>query len=169
MYQFLPIDSAMDLKVFSCEEDSLTTYLHRFALGNHKKGIATSIVCRNAEERIVGYYAFSMAQVAKESLPPQAATGIPNYPIGAIRIGRLARCTTVKGQGIGALLLRDCLRKIVKLGQTKDGSVPGFRFILVDAKNEKAALFYETYGFVRFVEKPDTLVLALSTVIAAAR
>ncbi len=73
MLRFLPIDASMDLKAFSCEEEPLTTYFHRFALGNHKKGIATCVVCQNEDDRIVGYYAFSMAQVAKDSLLPEAA------------------------------------------------------------------------------------------------
>jgi len=167
MVQFVPIDSLMDLKAFSCEEEPLTTYFHRYALGNHKKGIATCIVCLNSEGRIIGFYAFSMAQVAKQSLPPEAAQGIPNYPIGAIPIGRLARDISVKKQGVGVLLLRDCLRKIAALAQTKDGSVPAFRFVLVDAKSEKAAQFYESFGFIRFVDAPDTLVLPVATMIEA--
>jgi ribosomal protein S18 acetylase RimI-like enzyme len=169
MYRFFPISGSMDLKAFSCEEEALTTYLHRYALGNHKKGIATCIVCQNAEDRVVGFYAFSMAQVAKENLPPEAAKGIPNYPIGAIRIGRLARDVSVKRQGVGELLLKDGLRKIAALGRTTDGSVPAFRFVLVDAKNEIAAQFYEKFGFIRFVDKPGALVLPLATVAEAIR
>ena len=162
--RFLPIDDSMDQTGFACEDEALTTYFHRYARQNHTKGIATCIVCLNNANRIVGFYTFSMAQVAKQSLPPEAAKGIPGYPIGAIRIGRLARDISLRGTGMGKILLRDCLRKIAALARSRDVTVPAFKFILVDAKNEKAAQFYERFGFVRFVDTPATLVLPLATI-----
>jgi ribosomal protein S18 acetylase RimI-like enzyme len=167
MYQFAPIDKSIDTTTFECEEEQLTSYFRTYARQNHEKRIATCMVCLDRQNRIVGYYTFAMAQVAKQSLPPDLAKGIPGYPMGAIRIGRLARDKSAQGQGVGEVLLRDCLRRIVGLATTTDITGPAFRFILVDAKTEKAAKFYEKYGFVRFKDTTGALVLPLATAVAA--
>lgn len=169
MYRFVPISESMDVAKFECEDEQLDSYFKKFARQNHAKRIATCIVCLDQDDQIVGYYTFAMAQVAKQSLPPEFAKGIPGYPMGAIRIGRLARAASSKGKGVGAALLRDCLNKFVALASQNQVSMPAFRFILVDAKNDHAAKFYETFGFVRFPDAPNTLVMTVETILKAAR
>lgn len=73
----------------------------------------------------------------------------------------------VTGKGVGETLLRDCLRRVVGFAIAKDLPVPAFRFILVDPKNEKAAQFYEKFGFVRFMDTPNALVLPLAAACEA--
>jgi len=167
MYLFAPIDKSMDTSPFECEEEELTSYLKSFARQNHEKRIATCMVCLNSENRIVGYYTYAMAQVVKQSLPPDLAKGIPGYPMGAIRIGRLARDKIVRGQGLGEILLQDCLRRIVRFALAQDLPVPAFRFILVDAKNDQVAKFYQKFAFMRFSDTKSALVLPLATAIEA--
>ena len=167
MYRFAPIDESMDRTKFECEEEPLTSYFRNYARQNHDKRIATCMVCLDQKNEIVGYFTFAMAQVAKESLPPDVAKGIPGYPLGAIRIGRLARDKSVRGKGVGEILLRDSLQRIVGFAVAKDLQVPAFKFILVDAKSERAVQFYEKFGFFRFVDTPSALVLPLATAIEA--
>lgn len=167
MYRIVPIDDSIDRTMFECEEVGLTAYFKNFARQNHDKRIATCMVCLDPRGRAVGYYTFAMAQVGKQSLPAEVAKGIPGYPMGAVRIGRLARDRSFRGKGLGEVLLRDCLLRIVNLALARDLPTRAFRFILVDAKSDHAARFYETFGFVRFVDTPATLVLPVATAIAA--
>lgn len=167
MYNFVPINDSMDRSTFDCEEEQLTTYLKHNARQNHDKRIATCMVCLDADNRIVGYYTFAMAEVAKKSLPLEVVKGIPGYPMGAIRIGRLARDYSVRGKGVGEVLLRDCLQRVVNHALSKEAIIPAFRFILVDAKNDKAIQFYQKFGFVRLLDESNALVLPLATAIEA--
>jgi GNAT superfamily N-acetyltransferase len=167
MYRFAPIDESMDRTAFNCEKEQLTAYFRLYARQNHERRIATCMVCLDAEDRVVGYYTFAMAQIAKHSLPPEVVKGIPGYPLGAVRIGRLARDVSVRGRGVGALLLRDCLTRIVGLAISAGMPMPAFRFILVDAKTAQAVQFYQGFGFVCFKDTPSVLVLPLATAIEA--
>lgn len=167
MYNFVPINDSMDRSTFECESEQLTSYLKHHARQNHDKRIATCMVCLDTDSRIVGYYTFAMAEIAKKSLPPQVAKGIPGYPIGAIRIGRLARDQSVRGKGVGEILLSDCLKRVVQQALSKEAVVPAFRFILVDAKNDKAIHFYQKFGFVRLLDESVAMVLPLATAIEA--
>jgi predicted GNAT family N-acyltransferase len=169
MYRFVPIAKSMEVNHFQCEQEELVSYFKKYARQNHEKRIATCIVCLDQADQILGYYTFAMAQVAKQNLPPDLAKGIPGYPLGAIRIGRLARDRSMKGKGVGEALLRDCLQKVAALTSQKEVSMPAFRFILVDAKNDYAARFYESFGFVRFPDTPNLLVMTVETILKASR
>ena len=112
---------------------------------------------------VVGYYSLSAFTLALEELPDQLARKLPRYDaIPAVRIGRLARATCVRGQGMGALLLGDAIRRILSAGR----SVAVFA-IVVDAKDEHAVAFYRGLGFQPFPSRPHRLFLLTSTALAA--
>ena len=106
-----------------------------------------------------------LAQIAKKNLPPDQARGIPGYPIGAIRIGRLASDLSFRGQGVAKILLRDCLSRIVLLARSAES--PAFRFIIVDAKNDVAIKIYHSFGFILLPDNCQTLVLPVETVLSS--
>jgi ribosomal protein S18 acetylase RimI-like enzyme len=81
----------------------------------------------------------------------------------------LARDKILRDQGLGEILLQDCLRRIVRFALAQDPPVPAFRFILVDAKNDQVAKFYEKFGFMRLSDTKSALVLPLATAIEAFR
>jgi GNAT superfamily N-acetyltransferase len=62
-----------------------------------------------------------------------------------------------KGDGLGAALLADALRRAVT------AEIAAYAFI-VDAKDETAARFYTHHGFVALPEQPLCLLMALATV-----
>ncbi len=98
-----------------------------------------------------------------DDLPPDLRRRLPRYEaIPAALIGRLARDERVRGQGVGELLLADAIVRILSAAQ----SVAVFA-IVVDAKDERAATFYEGYGFERFPTRPLRLFLPASTAAAA--
>jgi ribosomal protein S18 acetylase RimI-like enzyme len=82
--------------------------------------------------------------------------------VPAALIGRLARDTRVRGQGVGELLVADAVRRI--LGASRSLAVFA---IVVDAKDDRAATFYEGFGFRRFPLHPGRLFLPVSVAAAA--
>lgn len=69
---------------------------------------------------------------------------LPNYPLPALRLARLAVAESAQGQGIGKLLLRTIFRIAHEMAD-RTGCIA----VVVDAKREAVAL-YERYGFEAF-------------------
>lgn len=157
----------MDRDNFDCGEPDLNRYFKEHARQNDERGIALCLVCLDGDRKPIGFYTYAMAEIARASLPPQVAKGLPGYPVGAIRIGRLARDLSVRGKGLGEILLRDCLTRIAGLSDAPD--VPAFKFVVVNAINRKAVEFYQAFGFVALQDSPNTLLLSRETINAATR
>lgn len=138
---------------YSCGVDELDEYLHRYAKGNHKKGIGKSFLLVQ-NDKVVGYYTISMGEVQHHSLPADAQTGIPRYPVPVARIGRLSVDITAKGQGLGKFLLVDALQRAWDVAQM----VAAYA-VVVDAKGPDSKAFYEHFGFAPFADEPMSLVL----------
>ena len=143
----------MDRSGFTCGEPALDAYLHKQAGQDMRRGFATVIAARQEDnpKTVVGFYTLSAASILLTSLPDGTARKMPRYPsVPAIRLGRLAVATSMQGQHLGSLLVLDALRRACR-------NELAWAVFLVDAKNERAATFYERLLFQRFHE--NTLVL----------
>ncbi len=67
-------------------------------------------------------------------------------------IARLAVDLRFQGQGLGAALLRDAMRRTLAAAE-----IAGIRGVVVHAKDERAADFYKLFGFAPFADAPLTL------------
>ena len=130
---------------FDCGEELLNQYLRTLAGQHRTKGIATTFVLVDSgrPSRILGYYSLSAASLAFERLTEADRKGLPAYPVPAVRIGRLATSLSVRGQGLGELLLlQNAIRRTLQARETL-----GVHAVLVEAKNSAAEGFYRKYGF----------------------
>jgi ribosomal protein S18 acetylase RimI-like enzyme len=117
----------------------------------------------DSEHGVAGFYSLSSFTLTIEVLPQEIARKLPRYDaIPAALIGRLARDERVRGQGIGELLLADAVRRILSASQ----SLAVFA-IIADAKDDRAARFYENFGFRRFPLRPNRLFLLTTTAAEA--
>jgi predicted GNAT family N-acyltransferase len=91
--------------------------------------------------RILGYYGLSAASLAFERLTAVDRKGLPDYPVLAVRIGRLATSVSVRGQRLGELLLQNAIKRILQARNWLGVHA------LVEAKNAAAEGFYRKYGF----------------------
>jgi predicted GNAT family N-acyltransferase len=115
------------------------------------------------DDGIAGFYSLSMFTVALEHLPPDLARKLPRYEaIPAALIGRLARHERTRGTGMGDILLADALRRTLSASET----IAAYA-ILLDAKDEAAARFYQARGFAPLPDKPDRLFILSETVSQA--
>jgi ribosomal protein S18 acetylase RimI-like enzyme len=144
---------------FSCGVAALDDYLRRQASQHHRDGIATThvLVDDSAPGRVLGYCALSAAQLQVEDLQPEDRARLPAYPVPAIRMARLAVSTHAQGQGYGQLLLGHAVNIAFATRQTL-----GVRVLVVNAKDEVAVRFYESYGFRRTSAQALTLYLSIS-------
>ncbi len=127
--------------LFDCGSPELNDYLQKFALANHQSGLARSYVaCRG--KRIVGFYSLVFGSISHADATARASKGIPRHPIPIILIARLAVDKTEQGAGMGKGLVRDAMLRTLQAAD-----IGGLRAILVHAKDQTAAEFYERFGF----------------------
>ena len=154
-----PLGSHHDRAAFSCGEPALDSYLQRQASQDIRRRVAQAFVALGgAPGKIAGYYSLSAASFEKEELPPVLAKRLPHYPVPAAILGRLAVDRACQGQGLGEILLLDAVRRVVRAS-----AMLVVYALIVDAKTDRAAAFYERYGFRTFASIQRRLFLPLET------
>lgn len=159
-----PLGKSHDRNAFDCGDDHLNTYLKRYARQNHESGGAKCFVAcaRETPARILGFYTLSPASVEFARAPAVATRGLARYEVPVYRLGRLAVDRSVQGRGLGgSLLLRAAERCMIVAEQA--GGVA----LLIDAKNDDAAAWYEGYGALRLLDAPLSLLLPFAVVLKA--
>ncbi len=145
-----------DRNGFSCGADSLDRYL-RTQAGQDMRRKANGVFVLTAiarPSRVLGYYTLCATGLAPGAIPEAARKHIPRYPlVSATLLGRLAVALAAQGQGLGALLLADAVRRAYESAATIGSSM-----LAVDALDDRASAFYARYGFLRL---PDSLRLIL--------
>ncbi len=136
----------------------LDDYLKHFAAQQSKKGVAAVrvLVDTSSPGIILGYYCLSAAQVDVAQLDERARKKLPRYPVPCFRLGRLAVHADYQARGLGRLLLGCAVERCLEARK----QVAAYA-LLVDAKDERAQVFYAHYGFVPCRENNMTLYLPL--------
>lgn len=158
-----PVGKRHDRAAFDCGDPDLNAFLLRHARQSHDKGGAkTFLAIDDTSGRIFGFYSLSPASVAYERTPEVIKRGLARYEVPVFRLARLAVDRSVQGQGLGGQLLlaagRRCLRVAVEAGGVA---------LMIDAKNNRVARWYESYGAVPLHDTPLSLLLPLRTIAAA--
>lgn len=152
-----------DRAAFSCGVAALDEWFHQRAGQDEKRNVARVFVAIDDDRGIVGFYSLSSFTLTLTDLPPEHAKRLPRYDaIPAALIGRLARDQRVRGERVGDLLLADAVLRI--LGAAKSLAVFA---IVVDAKDEPAAIFYRNFGFISFPNRPFRLFIPVADAMEA--
>lgn len=159
-----PIGKAPDRAGFDCGDVALNDYLRRHARQNHDNGVSkTFLAVAEADRRtILGYFTLSPASVAYARVPEAARRASGRYEVPGFRLGRLAVARSMQGRGLGGQLLLAAARRCI-LAATEVGGTS----LVIDAKSERAAAWYASYGAAPLLDAPLTLVLPLATAAAA--
>jgi GNAT superfamily N-acetyltransferase len=160
----VPLDRMHDRAAFDCGDDQLNEYLRRYARQNHESGGAKCFVASriDAPVRIIGFYTLSPASIEYARVPAMAKKGLARYDVPMFRLGRLAVDQSFQGHGLGGKLLIRAAMRCSRAAQDVGGVA-----ILIDAKNARAAEWYESYGALPLLDAPLSLVLPLATVAKA--
>jgi GNAT superfamily N-acetyltransferase len=159
-----PIGKQHDREAFDCGDEALNEFLRRYARKSHERGGAKTFLAIDDSDKktILGFYSLSPASVDYARTPEIVRRGLARHDVPGFRLARLAVDHRFQGHGIGGQLLlaagRRCLLAAVEVG----GVV-----LVIDAKNERVAAWYGTYGAVPLLDAPLTLLLPLATIEAA--
>jgi GNAT superfamily N-acetyltransferase len=158
---FEPLGKAHDRRSFRSGSAAIDDWLENRAGQDVRRDVARVFVAVDAAAptRVLGFYSLGAFTVTLDDLPAEAARRLPHYPaIPAALIGRLARHESMKGSGLGGRLLVNALRRVLAVGE----SLAVFA-IVVDAKDERAAAFYQSFGFQPISRQPQRLFISAST------
>lgn len=146
---------------FDCGEESLNRYFRHYAAQHQKKNIGRVFVAIDLKrQKVLGYYTLANGSVVFESIPN--SKGLPReYPIPVILLARLAVDQSMHGQGLGAALLFDALKRAAEVAE-----VSACYAVIVDALNQQAKRFYLHYDFEESLDEPMRLFLPLSDIRA---
>jgi hypothetical protein len=159
-----PIAKKHDRKSFDCGEPALNEFLQKHARQSHDKDAAkTFLAISNADGKtILGYYTLSPASLEFDRAPQPIRKRLARHDVPVFRLARLAVKRDFHGQGLGGQLLLSAGRRCV-LAATEVGGVA----MLIDAKNDRVAKWYASYGALPLADAPLSLLLPLATVKAA--
>jgi len=96
--------------------------------------------------RIVGYHTLVFVQIAQPEIPDEKPK--LKRPIPVILLGQLGVDTQFQGRGYGELLLMDAQSRVEEVSRRT-----GIRAMILDARTEELARWYEGYDFKRFPGK----------------
>jgi GNAT superfamily N-acetyltransferase len=159
VWQEAPIAKRHDRATFDCGDPDLNLYLRRYARQNHESGGAKCFVAApsDAPTRVLGFYTLSPASLEFSRAPALAKKGLARYDVPVFRLGRLAVDKTAQGRGLGGALLLRAADRCIRVAREIGGVA-----LLIDAKNDRAARWYESYGALRLDDAPLSLVLPLA-------
>ena len=151
---------------FDCGVAALNEYLHRYARQNHESGGAKTFVAvfPKTPATILGYYTISPGAIAFAKAPASLTKSFGRYEVPIFRLGRLAVAVIMPGKGLGGDLLLAAGARALAVAREVGGVA-----LAIDAKDERAARWYERFGALRLLDDPLKLVLPLETVAAALR
>ena len=158
-FRVVPLDTGHDRVLFNSSSEPLDRYFREQVTQDVRRRVAACFVALSEERRIAGFYTLASASLLLADLPVSLGKKLPRYPtVPAVRLGRLAVDQTFKGQGLGGVLLADAIDRAAR------SEIAAYA-MLVDAKDESAAAFYQHHGFIPLPDTPLILFLPLATVL----
>jgi GNAT superfamily N-acetyltransferase len=159
-----PIGRRHDRKGFNCGAPDLDNYLSRYARQNHETGGAKTFVAVPPAEpvRILGYYSISPGAIEFARVPANLTRKLGRYDVPVFRLGRLAVDRSVQGGGLGGDLLLAAGERALAVAAEVGGIA-----LAIDAKDDKAARWYERFGALSLLDDPLRLILPLSIIADA--
>ena len=155
-----PITRKHDRSAFDCGDASMNDFLLRYARQSHDQGAAkTFLAIDDNTKAILGFYSLAPASLTYHRVPEVVQRGLACHDVPGFRLARIAIHQTRQGQGLGGQLLLAAGRRCLMAAAVVGGTV-----LIIDAKNDRAATWYASYGAMPLLDAERTLVLPLSTV-----
>ncbi len=157
-----PIRKSHNRKAFDCGNKALNQFLAQHARKNHISGGAKTYIALDDQEKILGYYSLSPASIAYNKAPEIIKRNLAKYEVPVFRLARLAVDISVQNKGLGGQLLLSAGKRSLFVALQAGGVA-----LLIDAKDEQVAGWYQSYGAVPLLDSPMSLLLPFSTIHTA--
>ncbi len=159
-WEVQPLGKHHDRAAFDCGHPVLNEWLRQRAGQFDRRDLSrTFVAVVSGTSPVVGYYALANHRIVYEALPAEQAKGLPKIDVPVVLLGRLAVDRSMQGQGLGAFLLIDALRRVVHISQHV-----GVRAVEVDAIDAAARRFYLKFGFLPLLDDPHHLLLPIDAI-----
>jgi predicted GNAT family N-acyltransferase len=158
-YRFEPLGERHNRAAFSCGNESLDAYFKGDPIRQDvSRRVTNAFVLTPDGKFVAGFYTLSPISILSVDLPASLAKKLPKRPIGATLIGRMGRDVSVRGKGVGEMLLMDALYKAWQASK-----LVSCWAVVVDAK-EGARGFYIKNEFIPFATHPARLFLLMKKI-----
>ena len=158
-YYFEPLGEQHNRAAFSCGVESLDQYFQGDPIRQDvSRRVTNAFVLTHDGSFVAGFYTLSPISILSVDLPANLAKKLPKRPIGATLIGRMGRDQSLRGKGLGEVLLMDALPKAWQASK-----LVSCWAVVVDAK-EGARDFYLKNEFTAFATRPDRLFLLMKNI-----
>lgn len=138
----------------------LDRYLREQAGQDARRRVAAPFVASADGVKVLGFYTLSATSIQLAEIPGALAKKLPRYPrLPATLLGRLATDLSARSVGLGRFLLVDAIIRAVR------SEIASFALVL-DAKDEAAAAFYERESFIRLPGTPIRLLRRMDDLAA---
>jgi GNAT superfamily N-acetyltransferase len=158
-YHFEPLADHHERAAFSCGIEALDRYFRGDPIRQDvSRRVTNAFVLTPDGRSVAGFYTLSPISILSADLPASLAKKLPTRPIGATLIGRMGRDVSLRGRGIGEMLLVDALHKAWQASRLVSSWA-----VVVDAK-EGARDFYLKHEFTPFATQPHRLFLLMKKI-----
>lgn len=162
-FRVRPLETRDTRAAFSCGKPELDRYLKQFTRRDTNRDVTRAyVLVELATDRVAGYYTLAMTGVVTADLPAELQQRLPYPYTPAVLIGRLAIDQSFQRRGLGKRLLADIFYRCLDVSRQVAAAA-----IVVDAIDDDAARFYESFDFRPFPDQPLRLYITLQTVRAA--
>jgi GNAT superfamily N-acetyltransferase len=136
-----PLTGKFVLAGFDCGRPSLNDWLLRHAHQAQGSGSARTFIVAAGTE-VLAYYSLVVGKVEPLEASERIRKGMGQYPIPVMILARLAVSRAAQGQGIGAGMLQDGIRRTLNVAEQV-----GIRALLTHPIDADATRFYQRFGF----------------------
>lgn len=138
----------------------MNVFLQRFARQGHEQNAVKTFcaVADDASTRILGFYSLAPASVEHDAVPVAMTKGMARHNVPSFLLARLAVDTSVAGRGLGGQLLLAAALRCIRVTEEVGGVL-----MIIDARGERAANWYASYGAEQLTDRPLTLAVPLTT------
>lgn len=129
--------------LFDCGVAEMNRYLREIALQDAEKNLSrTFVAIGENQDEIRGFYTLVSRQIAFEEMPNERPK--IKYPVPVILLAQLAIDLKCQGQRLGEQLLMDAQARVHEISLQM-----GVYAMILDARTERLATWYEGYDFKR--------------------
>lgn len=148
-----------DRSRFDCGSEALDRYVRQQASQDARRKVARVFVAvPEGSREVAGFYTLSAESLTRTALPPREARRLPRYPVPVALIGRLAVDGRWSGRGLGSALVADAFCRVIRASEAL-----AVYTVIVDAKDDRARIFYERFGFIRLADTENRLFCPIAT------
>ncbi|MET4618726.1 putative GNAT family N-acyltransferase [Arthrobacter sp. 2762] len=158
------LDESHSFENFDCGLESMNDWLKHTALNNQKRDLSRvhALVC--GEGSVRGFFSLSPYTLAVEDVVKKDRGGVNQGGLHSQLLGRFATDLSVKGNGIGSLLMDLAFEKYLDLC-----TLTTSKFLCLHAKEDWLVGYYERFGFkcspTAAADSPTTLMYLKSSAI----